>query len=102
MPHWRTTLLFHVPARGLPRRNLRAFAGRLESEVAGGHPFCCVITSDQELRRLNRQFRKKDYPTDVLSFLWDRSPACKDGSLGEIAISFETARAQAAELHHSV
>jgi probable rRNA maturation factor len=91
-------LLFRVTTPGLARRNARDFAKRLESEVAGGRGFCCLITNDEELRRLNRQFRKKDYATDVLSF-----PASEpDGVLGEIAISFERAKQQAAEHHHAV
>jgi len=57
-----------------------------------------LITNDKELRRLNRQFRKKDRATDVLSF-----PAVElDGVLGDIAISFERAKQQAAERRHAV
>src|SRR5579864_5866913 len=96
MPTRQTTLLFQVATPGLARRNARDFAKRLESEVAGGRGFCCLITDDQELRRLNRKFRKKDYATDVLSF-----PALEaNGALGEIAISFERAKQQAAEHRH--
>jgi probable rRNA maturation factor len=54
----------------------------------------CLVTDDEELRRLNKQFRGKDYATDVLSFP-------EDGG-GEIAISFDRAVAQAAEMGHSV
>jgi len=87
-----------VATPGLPRRDTRAFAKRLESEVAGGRRFCCLITNDEELRRLNRQFRKKDYATDVLSF-----PAHEgDGALGDIAISFDRVKQQAAERHHAL
>ena len=99
MPTRQTTVLFQVATPGLARRGARAFAKRLESEVGGGRSFCCLITNDEELRRLNRQFRKKDYATDVLSF-----PAVDDQNnvLGEIAISFDQARQQAAEHHHAV
>ncbi len=98
MPMRQTTLLFQVATPGLARRDTRAFAKRLESEVAGGRRFCCLITNDKELRRLNRQFRKKDRATDVLSF-----PAVElDGVLGDIAISFERAKQQAAERRHAV
>jgi probable rRNA maturation factor len=98
MPTRQTTVLFQVATPGLARRGARAFAKRLESEVAGGRSFCCLITNDEELRRLNRQFRKKDYATDVLSF-----PALERNKiLGEIAISFDQARQQAAEHHHAV
>jgi probable rRNA maturation factor len=97
MPLEQTTLLFHSATPGLARRQARAFATRLETEVTGGRPFTCLITSDSELRRLNRDFRKKDYATDVLSF-----PSRKTlGFIGDIAISFEQAQRQAAEHGHS-
>jgi len=61
-------------------------------------PFTCLITDDAELRRLNRDFRKKDYATDVLSF-----PSRQNlGFLGDIAISFDRARKQADEHGHTV
>jgi probable rRNA maturation factor len=91
-------VLFHVPARGLSRRALRDFAKQLQQQVAARRPFCCLIADDTELRRLNKQFRKKDYPTDVLSF----PPADPNGSLGDVAISWDRARAQAAEHEHAV
>jgi len=91
-------LLFRIPTPGVARRQLRAFTKRLESLVSGGRSFCCLLTTDRELRRLNRDFLEKDYPTDVLSF-----PALPpNGFLGEIAISFPRARRQAAEYGHDV
>ncbi len=87
------SLLFQVPTPGIARRELRAFARKLASDVGQGRSFCCLITNDDELRRLNRQFRKKDYATDVLSF------PSGDGNefLGEIAISLARAQEQARE-----
>jgi probable rRNA maturation factor len=88
-----TSLLFQIATPRLARREVRAFAKRLASEVAGGRSFCCLITGDDELRRLNRDFRKKDSATDVLAF-----PAADANSfLGEIAISYPRARRQAAD-----
>jgi probable rRNA maturation factor len=91
-------LVFRRAPRGLDRAALRAFAERLSVEVAGGARFCALLTSDAELRRLNREFRGKDEPTDVLSF----PNAAPDGGLGDIAISAERARAQATECGHAV
>ena len=91
-------MLFHVATPGLSRRNARAFAKRLESDIAGGQAFICLISSDHELRRLNREFRKQDHATDVLSF----PSESKAGFLGELAISFEKATQQAAEHGHGV
>ena len=98
-----TTLLFDPaskPALGrrVTQAELREFALLLTSKVAGKRPFTCLIAGDAELRRLNRQFRKKKYATDVLSF-----PSGTDsGPLGEIAISADRALAQAQEFGHSV
>ena len=88
-----TSLLFRVRAAGISRRSARVFAERLANEVAGGRVFGCLITSDSELRRLNREFRKQDHATDVLSF-----PARNgNGFLGDIAISYQRAKEQSAE-----
>jgi probable rRNA maturation factor len=76
---------------------LRAFADRLRDEVAHGRSFTCLISRDAELQRLNREFLKKDYPTDVLSF----PSGARDGFLGEMAISADRAAEQAANNGHS-
>ena len=103
MPRTHSCVLYHVPAHGLSRRPLREFAAHLQAEVAGGRAFCCLITSDAELRRLNRQFLEKDYATDVLSFPNAAlSGPEANGSLGELAISWDRAKAQAAEYGHTV
>ena len=98
MSREQTTLLFHIAAPNLSRPSARVFAKRLAIVVAGGRPFTCLITGDAELRQLNREFRKKDYATDVLSF----PSGAGSGFLGDIAISYEHAERQAAEYGHSV
>jgi probable rRNA maturation factor len=49
--------------------------------------FSVVFMTDADIRRYNRDYRGFDKPTDVLSF--------RDGSLGDILISAETAYNQA-------
>lgn len=78
------------------KRILRQFARKLQRRVAGGSAFTCLITNDNELRRLNREFLGRDYATDVLSF--PGVPA--HGALGDIAVSIERAEAQAQEFGH--
>jgi probable rRNA maturation factor len=59
---------------------------------SSGEEICILFTDDIEIQSLNRDYRAKDKPTDVLSF-----PLEKDGYLGDIAISMQTARRQAKE-----
>jgi probable rRNA maturation factor len=62
-----------------------------------------LVTNSQELRSLNRRFRGKDKPTDVLSF--PALPAEQrpmKGIAGELAISADIARENANRLGHSV
>src|SRR5262245_34548634 len=61
---------------------------------------CVVLTDDDEIRKLNRTFRKHDRATDVLSFHLqeladERDPAGDGVALGDIVISLETARRRA-------
>jgi probable rRNA maturation factor len=53
-----------------------------------------VFTDDRTIQRLNRVHRRKDKPTDVLSFSVD-APDSRDAVYGEIYISCATAKRQA-------
>ena len=98
MPEPHSTFVCGRLQAGLARRNLKAFAVRLEEQVTAGRRFTCLLSDDAELQRLNRQFLDRDYPTDVLSF---PSPG-PDGFLGEVAISMDRAAEQARERGHSL
>jgi probable rRNA maturation factor len=54
-----------------------------------------AIVPDARVRALNRRFRRKDAPTDVLSF-----PSDERGYLGDIVIAAGVARRQAQEAGH--
>jgi probable rRNA maturation factor len=56
-----------------------------------------LFTDDDNIRRLNKQYRGKDAVTDVLSF-----PSGEEGFLGDIALSLPRAFEQAKEYGHSV
>ena len=76
------------------RRVLRG-AGRT---LGVGGEVSVVLAGDGLLRRLNRDFRGKDRPTDVLSF-----PGVEgDEGLGDVVISVPTAARNARRLGHSV
>lgn len=64
-----------------------------------------AFVDDESMKTLNRQFRKKNKTTDVLTFPADDSyadPANKTRPLGDIVISLEQARRQAADEKHSL
>jgi probable rRNA maturation factor len=54
------------------------------------------VVDDAAMRRLNREFRGLDHPTDVLAFPADSA----DGSVGDIAVNWQAAQRQAAEHGH--
>ena len=61
---------------------------------------CLVLTDDDEIRVLNREYRKHDRATDVLSFhlqelAGEGDPAGAGINLGDIVISVETAKRRA-------
>jgi probable rRNA maturation factor len=59
-----------------------------------------LLTKDQTIRKLNRQFRGVDKATDVLSF--PAADAGITGIAGDLAIGVPTARRQAVEQGHSL
>jgi probable rRNA maturation factor len=76
---------------------------KLEIEITEGS---IAIVDDDAMTTLNRQFRKTDRTTDVLTFPADDSynePAgAKGRPLGDIVISIDQARRQAADEKHSL
>jgi len=94
------------------RRRLASEIGRMVRAAArtDGRPDLEVglrLTSDATIRTLNRDYRHKDKPTDVLAFAQREGPGAglHPEVLGDLVISVETARRQArrglpAELLH--
>ncbi len=62
-----------------------------------------ALVTDAEIRALNRRYRRKNQPTDVLSFPAEAEASAPDGpgSLGDLAIATGVARRQASEAGHS-
>jgi probable rRNA maturation factor len=56
-----------------------------------------VFVSNAAIRKLNKQFRGKDYVTDVLSFPSKSEQFENESSFGEIVIATDRAAAQAKE-----
>ena len=82
----------------------------IQREAASGHFAVSLhLVDDQGMRELNRSQRGIDAPTDVLSFaLQDPAglrfvlPPGQAVHLGDVVVSYDRARAQAAEYGHSL
>ena len=70
----------------------------LEAVERGGAELTVTVSNDRRLHELNRTYRGKDRPTDVLSFPYDE----EEGPIGDVVISVDRAGAQAAERGHSL
>jgi len=74
------------------------FAQRAQRLIGVRGEVGILLTSNAAMRRLNRQFRKTDKSTDVLSF--PASPASSGKHAGDIAIALPVAAAQARSFGH--
>src|SRR5215831_19095963 len=89
---------------GISRRQVQTWAARMLAALALDEAELSVaITGDREIHVLNRLYRNIDRPTDVLAFAMregDGPPAAgpseRSEVLGDIVVSVETARRQAA------
>ncbi len=92
-----------APRLAAPARvALRRFLRRMVTAAARHDGLASVevgvtLTDDAEIHALNRGYRGKDKPTDVLAFAQREGPGGQlhRGALGDIVISVPTARAQA-------
>ena len=92
-----------VPSATLRAPGLAAWLTSVAPSRARG-VVTVALLSDARVRELNRRFRKKDRPTDVLSF---PSAGVGPGAagqryLGDVVIAAGVARRQATEAGHSI
>jgi probable rRNA maturation factor len=95
------------PASRFPidTESLRRFLRRAQRETGVSGEVNVIITSNERIRNLNREFRGKDETTDVLSFPAAKSAASRNRKhciAGDIAVSAEIARDNAESLSHSL
>ena len=86
------------------RNILKEFLNRLFDSQRG---ISVLITNDAEIQKLNKQFRKKDYPTDILSWTYDvgegeiaepeLNESQEENIAGELAVSAERVSKQASK-----
>ena len=93
----------HVPRSALPKRELSRFLNRACERVGVEGEITVLLTSDERMQELNRTFRRKNKPTDVLSFPPATAAfAGETASGGDLAISAGIAQQQAVSLGHTL
>jgi probable rRNA maturation factor len=82
-----------LPSRGLGKiaQAILALVGEAEAELS------VALIGNAEMQKLNAKYRRKDYPTDVLSFPMEGTLPSPTRLLGDVIISVEKAREQAKE-----
>lgn len=73
----------------------------------GAYEISVTITNDEEIHKYNLAYRNIDRPTDVLSFAFEESDSLSHLTgvpvqLGDIIISYPTAKRQATEYGHKI
>jgi probable rRNA maturation factor len=86
-------IIFEKAALGVSRPGLIRFACQARKLAGVRGEVSILVAGNRRIRALNRRFRRKNKPTDVLSFP-------RDGG-GDIAISADIARQNAARYGHS-
>lgn len=92
-----------VASFDLPRRLLSQVARQvLKGENRTGETVTIIVVDDPYIRRLNRTYRNLDRATDVLSFGLADEQISSDFLLGELYVSLDRAREQAARFQVSL
>lgn len=89
---WRGAL----PARALAREAIAAALRESGRETRRGAEVCVHLVGDADIRALNKQWRQRDAPTNVLSFPAAEAEQIAGAKLlGDIFIAFETVKREA-------
>jgi probable rRNA maturation factor len=91
-------VIFQKRVAGLTELALTRFVARARRAAGLRGAVNVLVTSSAEMKSLNRRFRGKDQPTDVLSF--PAEPGAQKQFAGEIAIAAEIATKNARTLGH--
>ena len=92
-----------VRRSGVDGRSLVATARRLLDAVGEKDAsLSLTLVDDEAIRELNKTYRGRDGATDVLSFPLGDAPVQTERMLGDVVISVETARRQAARYDASL
>ena len=88
----------HAAIAAIAEAAVAASVSRAAPSLAPGAEVTVILSDDDHIRSLNRRFRKKDKPTNVLSFAAGPPVAGRYGPLlGDVVLARETLAGEAAE-----
>ncbi len=104
-------IIIHKAAAGVSQQALARFVRRARRSAGLAGQVNVMLASSREVRALNRRFRSKDAPTDVLAFpcrpsawpgssTWVRSSRSRAAEAGDIVICSDIAAANARRYGH--
>lgn len=82
-----------------------ALINRIFDGVDDNRIFNIIFVSNEEIRKINREYRNIDRVTDVISFALNDNDECNyfaEDELGDIFICIDRAREQASDYGHSI
>ena len=95
------------PYNDVPKSYITSVVRKTLKQLTLDNVSVSIIVSDNEfIKKINADYRKKNYPTDVISFAYREQPfpEIKEENevLGDIYISAEKAAEQSEEIGHSL
>jgi probable rRNA maturation factor len=91
-PGWRNCGVTQARVRAAARLALARGLEHGKKSGSGARKLTILLAGDERLRELNLQFRRKNYPANVLSF---PASANGDGYLGDVALALGVAASEA-------
>jgi probable rRNA maturation factor len=85
----------HIKTKSNPSPDRLLFASIKEAILGKDYDLAVILTSPTETHRLNREYRHKDFPTDILSFPLNSFE-------GEIYLDIQTAKKEAPKFDRSI
>jgi probable rRNA maturation factor len=95
---------FQKRVQGLTTQTIKRITKRLLEDLACDKQEASILfTDDRRIAGLNREYRGKDKPTNVLSFSMTEGPLdMESGMLGDVVISVDTALREASDRGETV
>ena len=88
-----------VYSKEITKKFLKDITEKILSEInLNNVEISITLTDNERIREINKEWRGKDKPTDVLSFPQDETIGYKYRLLGDVIISLPYAKAQAEEI----